>query len=284
MGNMFISYRRSDSAVVCGRIADSLRGVFGATSVFRDVSTIPGGVDFRRSVNDSLSQSQVVIAVIGPTWATVTDEQGRRRLDNPDDPVRIEIETALQRRIPILPVLVLGAHMPPAQVLPPGLAQISFLNAYDIHDDPLYQTEIQRLIQGVAYFIPLLPTDQSRLQQQANVAFVEVQRGVKQVAPIVKTVWTGGVIALFVFSVIFAISGCGMFFAAQSFGNVVATMTNTGFNNDPTSQSFEGYFNSLVILIQLMSIGFAVLGVVLAIVAVVLLRRSARRRAAAAAS
>jgi hypothetical protein len=159
MGNVFLSYRRADSGGVCGRITDSLRGVFGANSVFRDLSSIPGGVDFRRSVNDALSRSQVVLALIGPTWATVTDEAGRRRLDNPEDPVRIEIESALQQRIPILPVLVLGAHMPPAQVLPPAIAQLSFLNAYELHDDPLYQTEIQRLIQGIAYFIPLLPTE-----------------------------------------------------------------------------------------------------------------------------
>ena len=284
MGKMFVSYRRADSGVVCGRLTDSLRGVFGADSVFRDVSNIPGGVDFRSSVNDALSQSQVVIALIGPSWATVTDEAGRRRLDNPDDPVRVEIESALQRRVPILPVLVLGAHMPPAQVLPPAIAQLSFLNAYELHDDPLYQTEIQRLIQGIAYFIPLLPTDQSRLQQQANVAFVEVQRGVKQVAPIVKTVWTGGVIALFVFSVIFAISGCGMFFVAQSFGSFVASsLSGAGAGGDPAAQGFEGYANSIIVLMQLMSIGFAVLGVVLAVVAVVLLRRSMRRRAAAAA-
>jgi hypothetical protein len=272
MGNVFLACHGADSDVVCGRIADSQCGVFGANMVRRGVGTLSGGVDYRRSVESALSQSQVGIALIGPTWATVTDDQGRRR---------IEIESALVRRTAITPVPVLGGRVPPAQVLPSSIAQLSFLNAHETHDDPPYQADRQRVIEGMAYFIPLLPTDQSRLQQQANAAFIQAQQVARQAAPMVKTVWTGGISALFVFSVILVISGIGTYFAMQSFSNFSTSVSSTGFNNDPTAQSFQGYSNSLTITGQAFAIDTVVLGVSLAITAMLLLRPSSRRRRAA---
>src|SRR5258708_30621394 len=99
---IFFSSRRADSGTICGRIADSLRTVFGSDAVLRDVTDIPGGVDFRRSVDAALDHSKAVVALIGPTWATATDQAGQPRFENPEDPVRIEVESALLRRIPII--------------------------------------------------------------------------------------------------------------------------------------------------------------------------------------
>src|SRR5688572_18626782 len=100
MGNVFISYRRTDSADVVGRISDRLRKEFGRESVFVDVDSIALGADFPSYVDSKLKACDAFLAVIGDSWVTSTDDQGRRRLDDPADHVRIEIECALKRNIP----------------------------------------------------------------------------------------------------------------------------------------------------------------------------------------
>jgi hypothetical protein len=102
LGSIFISYRRDDTADVAGRIYDRLAQHFGADSVFKDVDSIPLGVDFRKQLSESVGRCGILLAIIGRQWLTITDESGRRRLDNPRDFVRIEIEAALQRNIPII--------------------------------------------------------------------------------------------------------------------------------------------------------------------------------------
>src|SRR5258708_5794808 len=119
MSKVFISYRREDSADVSGRIYDRLCRPYGAENMFKDVDTIPLGVDFRKLITDSVSRCEVLLAVIGKQWLTVTSPAGKRRLDDPGDFVRMEIEAALQRDIPIIPVLVQGTAMPGADILPP---------------------------------------------------------------------------------------------------------------------------------------------------------------------
>jgi ABC-type iron transport system FetAB ATPase subunit len=95
MPSIFISYRRSDSQDVAGRIYDRLAQHFGKEAIFKDVDDIPGGEDFRIFLQTTLQQCKVVLAIIGPDWVNALDEQGRRRLDNPADWVRVEIEEAL---------------------------------------------------------------------------------------------------------------------------------------------------------------------------------------------
>ena len=104
--NVYISYRREDSSGSTGRLAEALRAHFGNDRVFMDVDTMRLGDDFQAAIEKRLEICDVLIAVVGRGWLTVTDGGGLRRLDNPEDWVRIEIETALNRGIPVVPVLV----------------------------------------------------------------------------------------------------------------------------------------------------------------------------------
>src|SRR5262249_23185061 len=102
---VFLSYRRDDSCAHVGRVADYLENRFGRASVFKDVDSILPGADFRRVLEYELTGCDVVLVVIGDDWFTATDEQGRLRLENKNDFVRAEVELALARQIPIIPVL-----------------------------------------------------------------------------------------------------------------------------------------------------------------------------------
>ena len=108
MPKIVLSYRREDSDAIAGRIRDRLAARYGAASVFMDVDSIPFGVDFRAYVAETLANTDLVLAIIGPKWAGAPKRQ-KTRIQNPVDPVRIEIETAFKLKIPIIPVLVNGA-------------------------------------------------------------------------------------------------------------------------------------------------------------------------------
>src|ERR1700733_11425134 len=106
--HIFISYRRSDSLVVSGRIYDFLVEEFGKENVFKDVYSIPLGSDFRAVLNEWVGGCSVFLAIIGDAWLSAIGPSGSRRLDDPNDFVRIEIESALARGddITVIPVLV----------------------------------------------------------------------------------------------------------------------------------------------------------------------------------
>ncbi|MFK7892974.1 MAG: toll/interleukin-1 receptor domain-containing protein [Granulosicoccus sp.] len=128
MSKIFISYRRTDSADVTGRIGDRLRLHFGSDNVFTDVDDIPLGVDFRAVLDAAVSQCDVVLVVIGRDWVSSTNKAGELRLSDPADFVRIEIESALRRDIPVIPLLVRGAGMPQPSPLPEPIKQLPFPN------------------------------------------------------------------------------------------------------------------------------------------------------------
>lgn len=113
MSKIFLSYRREDSADVTGRIDDRLVQQFGREAVFVDVDSIPFGVDFRKHLDDQVAKCDVFLAVIGPDWTGTKDGKGKSRLEDPRDFVRIEIESALKREIPIIPVFVRGLSFQP---------------------------------------------------------------------------------------------------------------------------------------------------------------------------
>src|SRR5882724_6162941 len=124
MSKIFISYRRDDSAVIAGRIYDHLippLGPFEPEDVFKDVDSIPLGVNFKKYISEKVAECGVCLVIIGPKWVDIADEHGNQRLDNPSDPVRIEVESALQRDIPVIPLLVMGAQMPVENALPETL-------------------------------------------------------------------------------------------------------------------------------------------------------------------
>jgi hypothetical protein len=129
---IFISYRREDSEGEAGRLFDDLVRTFGDKSVFLDVAGIPYGRDFRKEIEKKLSGCGVLLAMIGPTWASSLDSDGLKRLDNPNDFVRLEIATALSRDIPVIPVLVRGAKMPRQDNLPPDLRDLPYRNSVEL--------------------------------------------------------------------------------------------------------------------------------------------------------
>ena len=123
-GRIFISYRREETAYPAGWLYDRLTGHFGHGQVFKDVDSIQLGDDFVEVITRAVGSCDVLLALIGDEWPTMTDEHGRGRLDNPNDFVRLEIEAALSRRVLVIPVLVDGARMPRADELPPSLAAL----------------------------------------------------------------------------------------------------------------------------------------------------------------
>ena len=124
---IFISYRRDDSSGHAGRLRDRLRAEFGPESIFTDVDSIPWGQDFVEAVKEAIGRSQVLLVVIGRGWVSP-------RLNEPDDVVRLEITLALERRIPIIPILVQDAEMPSRKELPPEVAPIAHRNAIEASD------------------------------------------------------------------------------------------------------------------------------------------------------
>ncbi len=123
--SIFVSYRRDDAAGHAGRLCDDLADRFGAAEVFHDIDSIAPGEDFVSSIQRAIASADVVLAVIGPDWAMVSDSQGQPRLSDPDDVVRMEIATALRTGKPVIPVLVGGASMPDGGVLPSDIAPLA---------------------------------------------------------------------------------------------------------------------------------------------------------------
>jgi tetratricopeptide (TPR) repeat protein len=132
-GRIFISYRRQETAWPAGRLYDVLVEHFPAEQVFKDVDNIDPGEDFVEQVQAAVASCEVLLALIGPQWLTMTDESGHRRLDNPEDYVRLEIETALKRKIRVIPILVDDARMPRSNELPVTLAPLVRRNAVEIN-------------------------------------------------------------------------------------------------------------------------------------------------------
>jgi hypothetical protein len=140
-----VSYRRSDSSDTVGRLLDRLKAEFGENCVFLDVESISYGEDFRSAVQRGLHQCRVVLVAIGEKWLSVTDETGKRRLDDPNDYVRIEVSTALKSDLLVVPVLVHDTKMPTESALPDDLKSISYRNAARVRDDPDFSADMERL-------------------------------------------------------------------------------------------------------------------------------------------
>jgi PDZ domain-containing protein/TIR domain-containing protein len=132
--SVFISYRREDCPGHAGRLFDHLRARFGGASLFMDVTDIEAGVDFTDVLQRAVGSCDVLLAVVGREWLTCTDRNGRRRLDNPQDFIRLEIGIALARNVRVIPVLVEGAAMPTASELPSDLEGLAKRQAVELRD------------------------------------------------------------------------------------------------------------------------------------------------------
>ena len=148
--SIFIGYRRDDTADASGRVFDRLYQAFGAGQVFKDVDNLPVGVDFGQHILTILPRCRVFMAMIGPRWIDAADETGGRRLDSPEDWVRIEIETALATDgLQVVPVLINGAPMPRADQLPESLRELIRLNAAIVRRDPDFHKDMDKLINAL---------------------------------------------------------------------------------------------------------------------------------------
>lgn len=145
MSDIFLSYRRQDSSSATGRLADRLEQHFGAHRVFRDYDSIVAGADFADAIRRAIGVSTVVLAVVGPDWLDIRNAEGQRRLDDPGDFVRLEIESALEAEVPVIPVLVEGARMPEAEALPESLRAFSRCQAVELAESR-WRDDVERLI------------------------------------------------------------------------------------------------------------------------------------------
>jgi hypothetical protein len=154
--SIFISYRRKDSQHITGRIYDRLISQFGKEAVFKDVDSIPLGYDFRDHLREQVGRCAVLVAVIGKSWNPPA-ASGDRRLSDPRDHLRIEIESALERRIPVIPVLVDGVEVPAEEELPASLGRLAYHNGVAVRPDPDFHHDADRLVRGIEALIRQSP-------------------------------------------------------------------------------------------------------------------------------
>lgn len=144
-GRIFISYRREETAYSAGWLFERLAGHFGRDKIFKDVDSIDPGDDFVAVITTAVGSCDVLLALIGDRWLTITGKGGQRRLDDPDDFVRLEIEAALTRNVRVVPILVEGAQMPRADELPTSLADLVRRQALELSPSR-FDSDIRRLL------------------------------------------------------------------------------------------------------------------------------------------
>jgi len=149
MARIFISYRRDDSEGFAGRIRDRLTQQFGEDAVFTDINSIPPGAEVRQFIADAVKQCRVMLVLIDRQWLTISDATtGERRLDNPDDFVRLEIVAGLQHGLTVIPVLLRGSPMPAAADLPDPIKGLPSRNAVFIHSNS-FNSDVKHMIEAI---------------------------------------------------------------------------------------------------------------------------------------
>lgn len=170
---IFISYRRSDSDDVSGRIYDRLATHFGKAALFKDVHSIPYGVDFPTYIQQELAKCKVLLAVIGPTWLTV-ERDGQRRLENPADWVRIEIQSALENpQITVIPLMVGGVDRFAAEALPDRLQPLARLNSAQARPDPDFHQDMTRLVERLEEIVGEIHNEPSSVTIAKNLGLAQ---------------------------------------------------------------------------------------------------------------
>jgi formylglycine-generating enzyme required for sulfatase activity len=158
MPKIFISYRRDDSSAEAGRIYEKLIPVFGEANVIKDIDTFPVGGDFRTAITEGVIASDVMLVLIGKDWLTVKNASGQRRLDDPDDFVRYEVDLGLRRaKMQVIPVILGSARPPSENELPNRLRELAYRNAAFVRDDPDFSQDMERLIKFIHLHFPELP-------------------------------------------------------------------------------------------------------------------------------
>ena len=168
MTMIMVSYRRADAQDMAGRISDYLIGKYGEKSVFFDVNSIPTGVNYRNRIENAILSSDVMVAVIGLHWLGKNPDGKLPRISDPGDPVRVEIETAMKHKKPILPLLVNGATMPEESELPDTLRELHSYNAAKVDSGQDFRLHMRRLIDSISETLGA-PEDQSLLSMPTPV-------------------------------------------------------------------------------------------------------------------
>jgi TIR domain len=145
---VFVAYRRSDSTDIVGRLYDRLAKRFGIARVIRDVNSIPLGVNFRTYIEQMIPACSVLLVVIGPSWDRDRADS-RRRTDDQEDLLRIEVACALKHGVRIIPVFVGGTQIPDRIALPPELSVLASLNGIALRSDPDFHADVDRLLAGL---------------------------------------------------------------------------------------------------------------------------------------
>jgi len=161
--NIFLSYRRADSRGYTNAIYTLLEFHFGSDQIFMDIDTLVPGSDFVKCLEDAVEGCDIFLAIIGLRWENIKDKEGNRRLENPEDFVRIEVAHALKRGIPVIPVLVDGAEMPSSENLPDNLKELARRHAFSIGD--YMRTDVQRLIKVLEKTFESLEQERIKLEK-----------------------------------------------------------------------------------------------------------------------
>jgi hypothetical protein len=164
---IFLSYRREDAAPYARLLQFHLKARFPNVPVFMDVDSIEPGLDFAEVIRDAVESCAVLVALIGRQWATLLDEEGHRRLDNRDDYVRFEVQTALERGVRVVPVLVDGARPLRQQQLPAELTKLARLNAHELSYGR-YEYDADRLVDLIQRVLDTAPGTSSAIQEPSS--------------------------------------------------------------------------------------------------------------------
>ena len=176
MAGIFISYRRDDSQGWVGRLASDLKSCFPQARVFYDIATVRPGEDFVAAIDEALSSCQAMLAIIGPRWLSAQTAEGQRRIDDPVDFVRLEIDRALVRPVRVVPVLFGGAAMPKASDLPESLRPLTHRQAHEI-SDKRWDYDCDILMTALGEILGTSPADSGHREAAPQGAGISVGRG-----------------------------------------------------------------------------------------------------------
>jgi DNA primase len=195
MRGIFISYRREDAEGQAGRLFDDLSAHFGRDAVFMDVAGIKKGMDFRRVIEEHVTSCGVLLVIIGKRWLSATDSEGKRRLDDVNDFVRLETAAALSRGIPVVPVLVHDAVRPTEQDLPDVLKELAFRNGTEL-THARWDSDVKSLIEDLRPYLETPATAALATQQTRDQSSVATARWTPPVddrrRPSSRSLWAAG--------------------------------------------------------------------------------------------
>ena len=171
---LFVSYRHEDAGGSAGRLYDRLAAAYGQRHVYYDVATNRAGQNFVARITAAVSRCTVLLVVIGPNWTSIEGKSGARRLDEPGDYVRLEVELGLARgaAIRVVPVLVDGAVMPTADLLPASIQPLAYRHGIEVRNESFY-SDVERLVDDLGGR-PSLPPWLGRRPASLTVAFLAV--------------------------------------------------------------------------------------------------------------